>query len=142
MSGTGGLDRVIGASGESAGSQAQYGIFLQLLTQIAEALTGGTNPFSVSAWTTAGNLVISTAFPTLKAGTISIRQTTPAAINVTLPASGGPWIIADGAGVAATDNITVLPPSGKTILGTTSYVISTNWGVQTFILDGNNYILG
>lgn len=138
-----GLDDVIaGNSGESAGGQAQFGILLQQVTRIATSLAGGTNPFSVSAWTAAGALVIATAFPNLKTGTISIRQTVPAAINVTLPASGGPWIIADGAGVAATDNITVLPPAGKTILGTTSYVISTNWGVQTFILDGNNYILG
>lgn len=139
-----GLDDLIGGSGsgESAGGQAQYGVFLQLLTIIAEALSGGTNPFAVSAYTAAGDLVIATAFPTLKTGTISIRQTVPAAINVTLPPSGGPWIISDGAGVAAADNITVKPPAGKTILGTTSYVINTNWGTQTFILDGNNYILG
>lgn len=129
------------SGGQAAGSQAQFANLLQILTKILAALTPPPNPYAVQPWTAAGDLVIATAFPDLTAGMFSIRQGTAAAINVTLPNSGGPWGVADGAGVAAADNITVLPPAGFTILGTSSYVISTDWDAALFVLDGTNYIV-
>lgn len=129
------------AVGQNSGNQSQEGIFLQLLTRIVVALEGPGNPYAVSAWTTAGDLVIAMAFPSLRNGTISIRQAIPAAINVTLAPTAGPWIIVDGAGVAAADSITVLPPAGFTIQGGASYVINTDWGSAIFVLDGTNYIV-
>jgi hypothetical protein len=137
MSQPGSLDQ----AGQAAGFQAQFNLLLKLLAQIAGTLSGPGNPYGVSAWTIAGNLVISTAFPSLQNGTISIRQAIAAAINVTLPGYGGPWTIVDGAGVAAAHNITVLAPAGFTIEGGASFVISANWGAAMFVLDGTNYIV-
>lgn len=132
-------------SGEDTGSQSQVAIFLELFTQlVAVAQTvvpPAASPYIVTPWVTAGDLVISTAFPTLTTGTISVRQGTPGALNVTLPGAGGPWIILDGAGVAASDHITILPPGGFTINGGASFVINANWGGAICILDGTNYIV-
>lgn len=128
--------------GESAGSQAQFSSLLQILTKILEALGGiGAGPlYTPYVWAQAGDLDITTVFPNATTGTFIIRQPTPAAINVTLPATGGPWIVADGAGVAATHNITVLASGGRTIKGTSSDVLNTNWESQTYLLDTTNYI--
>lgn len=130
--------------GEAAGSQAQFAIYLQLFTQLLAAVQtltpGAASPYIVTPWTTSGALDISTAFPALQTGTISVRQSPAAPVNVTLPAAGGPWIILDGAGVAAADNITVLAPGGLTINGGASKVINTNWGGLLCTLDGTNYI--
>lgn len=129
--------------GQAAGSQAQVATYLKLFTRLvtaAEAANRG-NPYAVTPWTGAGDLDLTTAFPSLSSGTISIRQITPAAIAVALKTSGGPWTIVDGAGVAAADNITVTAPVGFTINGAATFVISTNWGSATFVLDGNNYIV-
>lgn len=139
MSGSGYLDS-LQIPGQDAGSQAQSGILLQLLTRIATALEGPGNPDAVYAFAGPGNLDIGAAYPNLQNGTIVIDQTTPAALNVTLPSAGGPWTVADGAGVAAVDNITVLAPAGKTINGGASKVINTNWGSFKFVLNGTNYI--
>ena len=133
----------LGIGGEAAGSQAQYNLFLQLLARIVKAIENEptATPYTVFPWTTAGNLNVASAFPGLTTGTISVRQTVPTALNVTLPTSGGPWIVADGAGVAGANHISVLPPGGLTINGSGSaFVISTNWQAAIFILDGTNYI--
>ncbi|HEY1806007.1 MAG TPA: hypothetical protein VGG45_16155 [Terracidiphilus sp.] len=128
--------------GQAAGSQAQFNQLLQLLQKIVASLgTGGLEPFQVYPWTQAGDLNIATAFPNVASGLFVIRQTVAAAINVTLPSSGGPWGVADGAGIAGADHITVLPSGGQTILGGASDTLSSNWKVKTYVIDGANLLI-
>ena len=137
-------------AGQSVGSQAQFGIYLQLIQRIVAALEGSgptpdnTNPFTVYPFTGTGDVTIASAFPTALAGTIAIRKITPAATAVNLPSGGGPWLVADGAGVAGTYPITINPPSGFTINGAASFVLAFNWQEAGFILDigASNYIVG
>lgn len=133
---------LIGA-GSAAGGQAQTNQILQLLAQIVQALQGNStgSAFQVYPWTSAGNVDIAANFANAKAGIIAIKQTVPAALNVTLNTAGGPWTVGDAAGVAAADNITVLPPGGYTIKGSANDVISTNWQFRTYVLDGTNFIV-
>jgi len=128
--------------GAAAGSQAQFSQLLLLLTRIVTALEGasGGSIYTPYVWTGVGNLDIAMAYPDAKTGTFIIKQATPASITVTLPSTGGPWIVADGAGVAATDNITVEAAGGRTINGTSTNVLNTNWAAQTYLLDTDNYI--
>lgn len=131
--------------GGAAGSQAQFNQHLQALNKLADAaanLPTGTS-YQTNSWTAAGDLDIATSFPNSKAGIFSIRQTVPAAINVTLPNTAGPWTVGDGAGVASGDNITVLPPGGNTINGAANFVIATDWKFTTFVLDSGttNFIV-
>lgn len=133
----GGNPLFTGTSGSAAGGQAQFNLHLQAMNKLADAaasLPTGTS-FQTYSWTSAGNLTISVSFPNAKAGIFSIRQTVPAAINVTLPTGGGPWTVGDGAGVAAADNITVIPPGGYTINGAANNVINVNWKFKTYVLD-------
>lgn len=127
---------------QSAGSQAQFGLLLQLLQRIYTAILGQTTNglYDVYPITAAGDLTIATAFPGITAGTFSIRKTVAAATAVTLPTSGGPWAVFDGNGGASAHNITVTAPGGFTINGASTYVISTNWEGATFVLDASNYI--
>lgn len=74
---------------------------------------------------------------------VEFNLTTPAAISVTGPSRvmtvGKIYTIKDGAGNAATNNITFTPNSGTgTIDGATSYVINTNNGSLSFYFDGVN----
>lgn len=130
-------------AGSAAGQQAQFNQLLQLVRRLVTVFEGQSlqAPFQVYPWTAAGNLNIATAFPSAASGVFSIRQGTPAAINVTLPPVNGPWTVGDGAGVAAADNITVLAPVGFTINGAASNVISTNWQFRTYVLDGVNFVV-
>lgn len=131
----------LGIAGASSGTQSQTNIQLQLLAKLVAAAQASVkgSPYVTYPWLTAGDLTIGTAFPGILTGTVSVRQTVAAAVNVYLTASGGPWIIGDGAGVAAAHNITVLPAigSGQTIKGAASLVISTNWRFLMFMLDAN-----
>lgn len=128
--------------GQNAGFQAQFGLLLQILLQMLKALQDNSQSslYTVYPFTGTGSLTISTAFPGVTAGTFSIRKVAPATTIVNLPTSGGPYVVRDGNGGAAANNITVDPPVGFTINGTSSYVISTNWTGATFVLDGSNYL--
>jgi len=145
MSGRGPAD-FFGRDGSgSAGQQAQFNQLIQAVNRIGDFLTGQATSaiFVPHIFTGAGNLDIASQFPGLTSGTFPIQQVTPAALNVTLPGSVGPWIVGDGAGVATADNITVLPPagSGYTINGAANNVISTNWQFRIYLLVGTNYVV-
>lgn len=129
--------------GGAAGGQAQFNLLLQLVRRLVTVFEGQAlqAPYQVYPWTDAGPLDIAAALPRAASGILSIRQGTPAAINVTLPSANGPWTVGDGAGVAGADNITVLPPVGFTINGGASDVISTNWEFKTYVIDGANFII-
>lgn len=130
---------------QAAGNQAQFGVLLTLIRRLVDAAEGGlagAGFFNVYPITIAGNLNIATQYPLVKSGSFVIRQTIPAPITVTLPSTGGPWFIADGAGVAGTDNITVVGSGGDTINGAASYILAFNWQSATFILDGGNFVVG
>lgn len=131
--------------GQAAGNQAQTGILLQLIRRITEALEGGlpgAGFFQVYPITASGNLDIAAQYPNAKAGSFVIRQTVPSPIQVTLPATGGPWFVADGAGVASTNIITVIGAGGNTINGVASYPLAFDWQSATFVLDGSNFVVG
>lgn len=71
---------------------------------------------------------------------VVIRKTTGAATTVTLPANppaGTTFIIKDGKGDAATNNITVT--GTNTIDGAANNLISTNYTSRTYIFDGSEY---
>lgn len=118
------------------GSQAQFGVLLQILTQIQQALqsTSTNSFFSVNALTGVGPYTV-----TAQSGTISVRPAVAAPSTVNIPA-GGPYLIADGNGSAGADNITITPPSGYTIQGSATYTINTNWGSVLLVLDGMNFL--
>lgn len=147
MSGTG-SDRGVGSAiglGGDAGNQAQFGQLLQLLTQMLIAVQGnvpGQNFFRVYPVIAAGDLDIAATYPNVTSGIFSIRKTVAAATQVTLPATGGPWGIADGDGDAGTNNITVIGPGGYTFSGAASSVLAFNWQFETFVLDGTNFLTG
>lgn len=127
--------------GQAAGGQAQASQGLQLLARLVnavEVLIVPTGFYAVRDWTS-GDLDIATAFPGVSTGTFVIK--TGVATNVFLPATGGPWLIVDGLGDAAADNITVKPPGIKTIRGGSSFVMSTNFQSETFILDDTDFIV-
>lgn len=133
----------LGARGnEAAGNQAQVGQHLILMQRLVAAIEGGggsfTGLYTVYSWSS-GDLVIATAFPKATTGTFIIHNT--AASTLTLPGTGGPWIVGDGLGNAGTYPITVNTTGGQTILGALSYVLAFNWQCATFILDGTNYII-
>lgn len=75
---------------------------------------------------------------------IVVKKTSGAATTVNLPASpdaGDVYIIIDGKGDAATNNITVVPAAG-TINGAANNVISTNYGKATYVYNGTEWNLG
>lgn len=68
---------------------------------------------------------------------------TSAPIGVSLPGDTVPghvFIVNDESGGAGTNNITITPDSGKTINGASTYVINANYGCNSFIYDGTNYL--
>lgn len=95
--------------------------FIGVLRAVAGAITGTTTDYCL--------VVTSTASPR--------TVTVPNASN-----SNQIYVIKDGSGGAATNNITVTTPGGtKTFDGATSYVINTNYGSVTLIYDGTNYLI-
>lgn len=76
-------------------------------------------------------------------GGISIYQSGSAITHVQLPGgSYGPIPIFDSSNNSFTFPITVLPPSGKTIQGQSSYIIQFNGQSSTFFNDGNQILVG
>jgi len=73
---------------------------------------------------------------------ISVSYTTTGTVTITLPDSlakaGNRFLIIDVGGNASVNNITI-NTNTKTINGSTSYVISTNYGFVEIISDGNNF---
>lgn len=137
------LSAALDPSSQAGGNQAQFNLYLQEFRRLviaAEALAQAETLYRQFPWNAAGNLVLATQFPSAVQGTVIIDQTVPAALSVTLNGAG-PWIIADGAGVAAANNITVQGAGGNTILGAATYVMSTNWAAATFLLFGSNYLV-
>jgi hypothetical protein len=76
---------------------------------------------------------------------LNVQLTTPGAVSVVLPVSpqGQYFTVVDGAGNAATNNITVTASGGATINGSASYLITTNRASADFIyiLAANNWIV-
>lgn len=146
MSDPGGLSGISAllANGEAAGSQAQSGILLQLITRIVQALEGGgggggTGTFDVHPWT-GGNLDIATEFPALSTGTFSIRPGSPGPITVTLPPTNGPWLVNDGSGFCSPSNqITIQSSGGVLIQGVVANFFVSAWQSGIFVLDVANY---
>jgi len=73
------------------------------------------------------------------------NPTSAAAVYLRLPAASAAvayqdYVVKDGKGDAATNNITITS-AGGTIDGSTSYVISTNYGTVHFITDGTEWFL-
>lgn len=72
---------------------------------------------------------------------VVVNKTSGAATTVNLPASpatGLAYIIKDGKGDAATNNITVTPNAGN-IDGSSTFVMSTNFQSQAFIYNGTQW---
>lgn len=90
---------------------------------------------------TAGTATINVLLSDSFAG-VSIYQSSSPVTTIQLPATEGPYPIFDGSGNASTANIIVLPPAGKTIDGSSSYVMNTNFQSVTFYWDGTQYLLG
>lgn len=130
-----------GGSRQAAGSQAQAAIALQLFQRLVaavEVLIVPTGLYAPRDWDT-GDLDIAVEFPGLGTGTFVIKNGSP--VNVTLPASEGPWLIIDGLGDASTQNITVLPSGTQTIRGAANFVMNTDWQSETFILNGTDFMV-
>jgi hypothetical protein len=102
----------------------------------------------VSVATAAGSVVPGLALDEV----VIVNKTTPAATSVILPASSNwpscpsassaacpVYVIKDGAGNAATFPIAVTAADGKTIDGTASNAITTNYGAVSFILNGTQW---
>ena len=70
-----------------------------------------------------------------------VRKPTGSATAITLPSSPVAWVlyqVKDGKGDAATNNITVSPPSG-TVDGAASIVINNNFQGLSFVYDGTTW---
>jgi len=96
--------------------------------QIAKVRVALTTPVSVAATTDFG---------------IVCKLTTPGAVAVNLPAgvAGQEFVIQDGTGDAAANNITITPAAG-TINGAATLVIAANYGRTTLRYDGTLWLAG
>jgi len=75
-------------------------------------------------------------------GGVSIYQSSTPVTTIQLPTTGGPYPIFDGGANAGTYPILVLPPVGKTILGSTSYYLAFNGVSATFYIDSTQVLVG
>jgi len=73
-------------------------------------------------------------------GGISIVQAPGSTTTVQLPNLDGPYPVFDASGSASSMPITVLPPSGQTINGLDSYILSFNYQSVSFYLDGSQVL--
>jgi len=74
---------------------------------------------------------------------VIVNKTSGAATAVNLPATpitGKKYIVKDGKGDAATNNITITPAAG-TIDGAATYVMNTNYQVVSFVYNGTQWNL-
>lgn len=136
-----GIGQTLGVDGAQVGGQAQFGTYLTLFTRLLTATEDmALGPvYGVTPWT-GGNLVIATQFPNLKRGLISLKPTVPGPIVVTLPGTGGPWLVADGSGFCSGGNTITVQNAAGTVRGAASVVMNTAWANHQFILDGTNYL--
>ena len=126
-----------GRSGSGSGSGGGFG--RRRKTTVA-AETGPPHAGEiVTAATTSGSPHSITLTKTIS------NPTSAAAVYLRLPAASAAvayqdYVVKDGKGDAATNNITITS-AGGTIDGSTSYVISTNYGTVHFITDGTEWFL-
>jgi hypothetical protein len=124
--------------------------------QIITAVGGSTGPFvppgsNVIVLSDGTNVIpLSQGLATRKvtaAGTVTvgpldnvviINKTVPQATTVNLPATGGPFTIVDGGGVAASFPNTITPASGL-INGLANFVMNVNYQSVTLMPNGNGY---
>lgn len=81
--------------------------------------------------------------------TVIVRQITPGAVAIVLPAAAfyplcpavacPQFTIKDGAGIAAADNITLIAADGKTIDGGANFVLPVNYEAVTVVFDGTKW---
>jgi hypothetical protein len=102
---------------------------------------------AVSVTTAAGGITAAVSNNAI----IVVDKTTPATTAVTLPASSNfsncPTVvnscpvyqIKDGAGNSATYPITITPADGKTIDGSSSLIIQSNYQAVTLVLNGTQW---
>lgn len=108
--------------------------------------TGATNNYAakISGCINFGTRVVTAAGAVTVTATdfyVEINKTSGAATTVNLPASpvtGQTFIIKDGKGDAATNNITVTPAAGN-IDGTGTKVINSNYGSVTIVYNGTEW---
>lgn len=123
----------------SAGGLALESIYLDTtgaLRSRKDYAAGQRNPMTTRVVTAAGAITV-LALDEL----VVVRKTSGAATAVTLPSSpvtGRIYIIKDGKGDAATNNITISPASG-TIDASANVVLATAYGSLDFVYDGTQW---
>lgn len=119
--GSGGLATFFNGVTVSSGNLSFGQGFVGVIRSVAGNITGANTDYCLNVTSTASARTV----------------TVPNAAN-----SNQVFIIKDGSGGAATNNITVTTPGGtKTFDGATSYVINTNYGSVTLMYDGTNYLI-
>ena len=129
------------------------------ITAVGSALIGSTKTISLATnngtsyllpngtnWSQAifvYNGVVVTANTTFTAGQtmLVVNKTTGSATTISMPTAPVPWlpyIIKDGKGDAATNNITITSTTG-TFDGATTLVMSTNYQAITVVYNGTNW---
>ena len=88
---------------------------------------------------------INDQWPIVKNKTIS-KPDTPAPVFLELPAAAAVndytnYVVKDGQGDAATNNILITPAAGDEIDGATTVTINANYGALVFTSDGENWHL-
>ena len=126
-----------GRSGSGSGSGGGFG--RRRKTTVAKETGPPHAGEIVTAATTSGSPHSITLTKTIS------NPTSAAAVYLRLPAVSAAvayqdYVVKDGKGDAATNNITITS-AGGTIDGSTSYVISTNYGTVHFITDGTEWFL-
>lgn len=128
-----------GRSGSGSGSGGGGGFGRRRKTTVAKETGPPHAGEIVTAATTSGSPHSITLAKTIS------NPTSAAAVYLRLPAVSAAvayqdYVVKDGKGDAATNNITITS-AGGTIDGSTSYVISTNYGTVHFITDGTEWFL-
>jgi hypothetical protein len=108
-------------------------------TDAAVSALDYTKAKSVSVITAVGAVTVTTGM-----NIVILNKTSGAATTVNLPSgsssgTGKMFVVKDGKGDAATNNITVTPNGGDTIDGGSTYVLNTNYEAATFIWNGTQW---
>lgn len=137
-------NQMLDNDGQAAGAQAQAGISLQLMRRLVQAVEATLPPlsavFRTEVWTVPGDLDITAQFPSMTAGTFIISPGAVLPLTVTIPDTGGPWVIADGTGTCAGGMEITIQPASITILGAANLVLNTAWASKMAILGTGNYV--